>query len=779
MAVAAVCLAVTVMVLGRLAVPAANVSARLAGLAFPVQVGFDKYGIPAIRAATRSDAFAALGYVTARERLFQMDLLRRSAAGRLAEVFGKEHLDSDRWHRIMGFESLAQEIIVRLPPEQKATVEAYSAGVNAAMRQARVWSLEFLVAGYRPEPWHPSDSILVILEMHAMLSWSGDEERMLSVIEATLPETVVGFLTPESDCYNEHMAPLHPERCENGARVPRSEIYELLRERRFGSPNERVTTSRQPTGSNAWVVAPAKTKRGRAILANDMHLPLGIPNIWYRAELNYGEVRLTGITLPGVPLVVIGTNGNVAWGLTNIEGDFVDLVALEVDTSDPASYRLPEGETKFLHHTEMILVKDAMSEPIEVRQTVWGPVLHEPLLGHPVAVHWVALDPNATNLDLMDIDGMKTVADAIPLFQHAGTPQLNVLLADKDGHIGWTIAGRVPRRVGLTGKFSRSWAHHGIGWEGYLSGLELPSVVDPTVGFLVNANQRMLGREYPRPLGHDYSSGYRANRILGQLRIMDNISEVDLFRLQLDTSAEFYRYYQRLALDLLRPADRISGITALEVKKFLESWDGKAEVDSLGLALILEFREALIEAVLSPLFDRCRAADPTFRYSWATVDLVLQQIIDSHSLDLLPTQNNAQTWEGFLRSVLERSVARLLKSHHLENLHELHWGRVSHVRIQHPLSLAVPLLGHWFDMPAEPLAGCPQCVRFESEEMGVTQRLVVSPGHEEDGILHMPGGQSGHRWSPHYSDQQAAWLHGRPLPLRPSLSLHGRAYLSP
>ncbi|WP_159731825.1 penicillin acylase family protein, partial [Methylosinus sp. Ce-a6] len=618
------------------------------GLRGAVEVTFDAIGEPHITAGNREDAYAALGYATARDRLFQMDLMRRKTGGRLAELFGEALVKEDKWSRVMGFEQLAREILRQLPPGQQAVLTSYAAGVNQAMKDAPAWPWEFIVLGYAPEPWRREDSILVALGL-ADLSYSVDQERTASVMRAALPPSVVEFLTPESDCYNESLAPRGPERCVSDT-LPARELELLLRGHERAERDVALIRGRRaPQGSNGWVVGPSKTRDGRAILANDMHLSLGLPNIWYRADLAYGPSRIEGLTLPGLPLVIAGANGRVAWGLTSVEGDFADLVRLRPDADDSSKYRTPDGAREFSARLERVRVRGAGDIELRVEETVWGPVLPQPLLGDKVALRWTMLDPTATNLALIDMDRVATVNEALPVLRSAGVPPLNALLADSSGSIAWTFMGKFPKRRGLVGLFSEFWDDGRVGWDDYYSPQELPSVIDPASGFIVNANHRMLAAaDFAAKIGHDYSGGFRAWRISQKLRGMSRVDERDMAELQLDTTTEFYDYYRKAARRSLE-ATKGEGVeeTAALIRA-LEAWDGRAEAQSFGLPLLVEFRKALIEALLSPILARCRALDRDFAYDWANVDEPIRQIIESGRPELLP-ELDAHDWSHFLQ----------------------------------------------------------------------------------------------------------------------------------
>ena len=796
---------------------------RLPNLSSQVTVAFDEKGIPSISAKSREDAFRALGFVTARDRLFQMDLLRRHMAGRLAEVMGPALKESDRRHRVMGFEQVASAIVQRLPQDQKQVLEAYAEGVNQAVNSLTVLPPEFWLLGYRPSVWRPEDSLLVVLGMEEDLGWTGDVERRASIMEAALPKSVKSFFMPPIDRYTDKLL--------NGKAsgmplpsIPEDELSALLDNN--GSTEHYaglVTDTPPPKGSNGWVVGPSKTWDGRAILANDMHLSLRVPNIWYRAEIRYGDFQLTGLTLPGVPLIVVGSNGKVAWGFTNIEGDFVDLVSLELDPDDPGKYRTPKGFVRFGEREETVRVKGEADFTFKVQTTEWGPVLNavdlssekpfpdgeglgegkstqekclfksphpsllpkgegacvlkstalgplpKDLLAKLVAVHWAALDPDATDLHLLNLDAVNDVMEAQTIFNQAGGPPLNALIADKQGNIGWTYTGKIPKRFGLDGSVSRSWADDSRGWAGYILPEELPRLLNPPSGFIVNANQRMLGDGYPYVIGHYFDQGHRAYRIAERLSDAKNLTERELFALQLDTKVEFYRFYQRLALSLLHESnDEVQ----VRIKQTLTNWDGFAERDSVGFAVLVEFRKLLLDAVIAPFMAKCREYDPEFQFDSAMIDVPLQQLLEAKLPALLPDKLHYRDWDSFLHGLLIRAERNVSERNSADFPENSAWGTVNQVTIEHPFSASLPLLKHWLDMPQVAVPGCVQCVRMDEPGYGASERLVVSPGREGNGILHMPGGQSGHPLSPHYGDQQQAWVEGTALPLETGTSVY-------
>jgi penicillin amidase len=741
----------------RASLPLLDGDVALAGLSAKATLEIDPLGIPRITAATRQDAFLILGYATARDRLFQLDLMRRSSSGRLAEVLGPKLLEKDRWHRVVGFSQVAAAILPLLDAEQRAVLDAYRDGVNLAIAQYSILPFEFLLLGYKPEPWRSEDSLLVILRMYEMLSWSGDEERMATLLRAALPVSVVRFLTPSLDRSTAALLGLQEE-YEANRRLPLEDLKAL---RPLALARGLAQPAPPEFGSNAWVIGPTKTRANVAMLANDTHLQLALPNIWYRAELRYGDTRLIGLTIPGIPSLVIGTNEYIAWGFTNVQGDFSDLVTLAIDPADADQYLTPDGYERIQDRRETIRVRGQADDAMTVRTTRWGPILPQTLDGRPLALRWIALDPGATNLRLIDLDQIRSVQDALPVLNRVGAPPQNAMIADRAGNIGWTYMGKVPRRVGFSGLFSESWADGTRRWDGYVLPEDLPRAINPPEGALVTANQRTYAQS-PFVVGSNFSSGQRAFRIVQRLRELASVDESDMLKLQTDTEAAYYAYYHELALRLL---DGEPGRRHAPLREYLAAWDGQAAASSLAFPVLMEFRTALIDRVFSPLLHGCRARDEQFIYAWRTVDVPLQALLDARIPELLPDPKRYANWDAFLTDILIETADRLAGASASDSLATLAWGSINTVDIAHPFALIAPGLRSLLAMPQVALSGCSQCVRVSSPRNGVSERLVVAPGRASDGVLHMPGGQSGHPLSPHFSDQQSAWVDGTPLPL--------------
>ncbi len=383
----------------------------IAGLSAPVEIERDDLGVPTIRAATRADAARALGFLHAQDRFFQMDLLRRQAAGELAELFGPAALETDKEHRVHRFRDVARRVVAMAAGEERAVLDAYAAGVNAGLAALGSKPFEYLATGTDPAPWKAEDSILAVHAMFIELNdENGTSESNLGVLHDMLPPEMFELLAPRG---TEWDAPIVGPPFVTPP-IPGPEVFNLRRGLSPATPAtpakaaafrpEPPGESSSALGSNNWAVAGTHTADGRALLADDMHLGIRVPNTWYRASIvrpdgRGGSLRLTGVTLPGTPMVAVGSNGHVAWGFTNSYGDWTDLVVLErTDARDPDLYRTPEGPKRLRKVAERIRVKGEKEATLEVKESVWGPVIDTDAQGRPRVLAWTAHHPEAVNL---------------------------------------------------------------------------------------------------------------------------------------------------------------------------------------------------------------------------------------------------------------------------------------------------------------------------------------------------------------------------------------------
>jgi penicillin amidase len=756
----------------RASMPRPARDAPLKGLDGRVVVTYDEFGIPTIDAESRLDAMRALGYVSARDRLFQMDLLRRGAAGRLTEVFGKGLLETDTAQRVIGCNRIAADIFSRLPEEQKESLRAYSEGVNAYISQMRKRPFEFLLLKYRPETWRGEDCVLALLQMFQNLCAEEEgKRRTLAIMESTLPEDVVAFLTPDASPYTvllgwggETHRPVRP--------LPLAQLSALLSRpaQTADAPEKRkiVRTEGVAAGSNCWAVDKSKTAHGKAILANDMHTGITVPNLWYRARLRYGGSDLSGVIIPGIPMILAGSNTHVVWGLTNMLAACLELVPLEIDTERPDHYLTPDGWRPFEVITESIKRKRGDFVDVEVKQTVWGPVLEKKLMGRQVALRWTAHDGVGVDFGLMRMEQARTVEEAVSAVNSFAGPPLNVIMADESGRIAYTTCGRLPVRkvngVETTGR----WADGSAGWTGYIEPDELPRIIESEEGFLVSANNVSVGRDYPHVLGEGFPHSYRAHRIAERLREMSGVSETEMFRLQFDTACHVYEFYAQLALEVL--TDEVVGndTELATVRRAILAWDKKAELESEGLVFIIFFRESLAQSIFTPMLRTCAEADEEFVYAWPNLDTPLRIILTERPTELLVEPERYATWEQFILGNLQSGVEQLKETLKVKSLENLRWGQVNKAEVFHLLTPKErSFFGNIFNMPPDPLPGCLFSVCSSEPGFGASVRMVVSPGREDAGVLHIACGQSGHPLSNNYDDQHQYWVRQEPLPFLP------------
>ncbi len=770
-------------------------------LSAPVVIERDALGIPTLRAANRLDLAFATGFVHAQDRFFQMDLLRRNSAGELAEVVGGAVLDKDREVRVHRFRTLAERVVAEGSQADRELLEAYAKGVNAGLASLSTKPFEYLLLGVEPAPWKPEDSALVMLSMFLDLQdHQFRNERRYGAIHDLLGPEMFAFLCPlgtqwdapiEGDAFSVPAIP-GPEHFD-------TRTFDKVALGRLAPLDALPSTESIHVGSNNWAVDGTQTADGRALVADDMHLSIRVPHVWYRASFVWpkgdqgadklaaasdsdapadeagpskpNEQRVTGVTLPGTPALVVGSNGHVAWGFTNSEGDWADAVIVEEMPDDSDSYRTPDGPQKFERHKELIKVKGAPDVTMEVVSTIWGPVVARDHQDRPLALRWVAHDIEGVNMALIGIESAETLEQAIEQANRSGSPAQNFVVADDRGRIAWTILGRMPRRVGFDGRLPTSWADGSRRWDGYREPDDYPRIVEPAGGKIWTANARVVGGEMLDKLGDGgYDLGARASQIRDGLLATVKATEADMLRIQLDDRAVFLEPWRALLLDVLTPEALAEKGGRGELRAAVEHWGGRAAVDSTGFRVVREFRRRVLAEVSDLLVSPCKSADPNFsiagldRTEGPVWSLVTER--PEHMLD-----PRFPTWSALLLAAADSVLERATQAN--GTLADYTWGKHNTTRIQHPLSQAVPALAGWLDMPAQPLAGdSSDMPRIQAPASGASQRMAVSPGREEEGYMHMPCGQSGHPLSPHFRDAHQAWAEGTPTPFLPGPAVH-------
>lgn len=731
------------------------------GIGATVVVERDELGIPVIHAETLEDAMQAQGFVHAQDRYFQMDLARRSTAGELAALFGARALEADQRARPRQRRRAARQLLAGLDSGTRRLVEGYSAGVNAGLEALRAAPPEYLLMRSRPEPWLPEDTLVAVLGFFDMLSFNHRMEKPLGVMVGTLPEGLVAFLTPSTSRWD---VPLI--RGETGgyepASVPGPEVVDLrggkaLAEDRQGGERiqdrEYVRPMGMALGSNNWAVAGTHAAAGHALLANDPHLGLRVPHVWHRVQFEVAGRRIVGVGAPGLPGVVIGSNGDVAWGATNSFADQTDLVVVDVDPASPARYRTPEGWEPFTVTAERLEVRGGEPVELEVRWTRWGPVSDEDWLGRPLVARSPVHDSLGLNFDLLEAMTASSLEQMISVIERWRGPSQNWLVAATDGRIAWVVNGPMPERRGFSGKFPTSWAGAEHGWIGERPG---PQLIAPPNGRLSTANGRTVPNLEP-PLTHVWMHSGRANRIDQLLGEGAQWEEAGLRRIQLDTHSAYNDFVVELTLEVVGESE--ADPLLRRFRELVVGWDGTANVDQSGFLAVGRLARAIVAGVLTPLLAPAADADPDFVYNWALADEPVRRILETRPDHLVPPPH--ASWEEFLRATVERVAADLAAD---PGGLERTWGEARPVTVRHPLS-GLPVLGPYLDMPTVQLPGWAGTVRAQTASYGASMRMVVSPGREEQGLLHMPAGQSGHFMSPNYGDSHAAWVEGLPTPL--------------
>jgi penicillin G amidase len=750
---------------------------RAGGLGAAVQIDRDALGVPTVAAASRLDAALALGFLHAQERFFQMDLMRRSAAGELAELVGPAALPTDRDHRVHRGRALAESCLLRASPQERALVAAYTRGVNAGLAALAGPPPEYLLLRTAPAPWREADSYLAVLAMFFNLNDShATTEAMLGDLQARLPRPLYEFIEPIG---TEWDAPLAGAAYTTPP-IPGPDVLDLRQGPVPPAPRrppraadlDAAQSFAAATGSNNWAVSGAHTADGGALLANDMHLGLSLPNVWYRAVLRWRDAggaqrQLAGVTLPGTPGVAVGSNGHVAWGFTNSYGDWTDLIDLELDPKDPDVYMTPAGPRHFLHQHERIAVKGRPDQDLDVLATIWGPVI-ERTVGHRRALAWTAHHPEALNLSLAALEDATTVAQAIEAAHGAGIPPQNFTVVDDHGHIGWTIIGKIPRRVGFDGRTPTSWADGRHSWNGWVSSAEVPQVVDPPSGRIWTANARTMDGQPLALLGNSgYDLGARAQQIRDDLLRLEGATPRDLLAIQLDDRAVLMARWRTLLLGVLTPQAVQADPHRATLRRVVGGdWDGRASIASVGYRAVRAFRGQVALhtfASLTGLGSGERGAQ-ALRLS-KQFEGPLWRLVSERPPHLLARRY--ATWDAALLAAADATIAQA----GAKGLDGHPWGERNALAMRHPLSRVLPFLSGVLDVPAHWMPGDTDMPRVQGPSFGASERLVVSPGREAQGLFEMPGGESGHFLSPHYRDGEAAWERGLPTPLLPGATV--------
>ncbi|MFL6122770.1 penicillin acylase family protein, partial [Actinophytocola sp.] len=669
-------------------------------------------GVTRVEAGSWLDAVRALGYLTARDRGFQLELARRTAAGRLSEVWGRPALPVDERYRRLGLEAAAEAAAAALAPPERDLLAAYAAGVTAAWHHhGPPFECRFL--SYRPKPWTPTDSLLVALYLLHALSWEEPAKRADAVIRRAFPPGIAEFLLPGGP-----------------ATVPAG----LAAHRTTATPPEGVVAlDRAAPGSNAWI-APCGSG---PVLAADPHLALSLPNALYEVDLAWPDHRLRGLVAPGLPVVLSGSNGYLVWGVTNLTADVLDLVPVGAGDGH-------DTDSELRTDVERIAVRGGGHRTVEVTRAGTMPLATHPLPDGKTAIRWIGHDPRSCDLRFQRIAQAADVAAAVAVLDDAHGFPLTVLLADDAGHTAQLATGLLPRRPA-----------DGSAAQGYLTGPERPRVTDPAAGVLVSANDAGLP-EHPFRITHDPDPGYRARRIRQVLASGTGHGVEAARALQHDTHAALYRPYQRIAVDALTGRDDTTAA-------LLAAWDGRADAGSRAFAVLVATRAVLAERVLAPYLAECRRLDPAFTYPFRCADRPLLAIVGSGDPALLPPGEEDGGWGAFVARCVATAQAELRTGRGELPV----WGAVNRVGLDHPLSALVPWAWRLLGIAPRPQPGALHTVRTCVPGFGAVARAVLTPGRHGVVAFDLPAGQSGHPLSPHFDDRHETWSAGPAAVERP------------
>lgn len=758
----------------RSSLPALDGTASAPGVLAPATIARDSRGSVTVTGASRRDVAYALGYAHAQDRWFQMDLLRRASAGELSALLGRAMLDVDRGLRLHRFRAVAQAALAAVPAEQRAVFEAYAAGANAGLASLQAPPFEYFVLRAKPEPWKTEDSILVVLTMFVDLQdHEGRYEIQRGHIRDALPEAAARFVYGAAP---EWEATLDGSRSES-IPPPTADEYDLSKLGNLDfAPSERGSRSRPAVGSNNWAVAGSRSATGSAIVANDMHLGLRVPNTWYHARLRVetgGRVvtDVTGPTLPGTPVVVTGSNGKVAWAFTNSYGDYADVVTVVPDPSSADRYLAADGPHAFGFYDEKIAVHDGPTETLRVTTTRWGPVIGKDSTGRSLAYQWTAHDPSAVNGETLGLETATSVDEALAVAARAGIPAQNFVVGDAAGRIAWTIAGRIPRRHGGDASVPRLSTDPDLGFDGWLAAEDRPRIVDPVDGQIWTANARVVGGPGLDVIGNaGYDRGARSGQIAAGLHAAgDRQTPGEQLAVQLDDRAVFLTHWRDLLVGLLDDAAVKGAPLRSDLRNVLKTWSGRAAVDDSAYRLVRAFRDETSRRTFEALIAPARVAHPEFAFrAPASFEGPLWQLVRQQPPNLLPPGN--ADWRAFLLASVDATLNGLATD--CPKLANCTWGARNTTRIRHPLSAALPPMARWLDMPALPLPGDSDMPRVQGRAFGASERFAVAVGHEAEGYYQMPTGQSGHPLSPYYRSMHSAWAEGKPEPFLPGPAEH-------
>ncbi len=742
------------------ALPQLDGDLHLTGLSAPVVVRRDAHGVPHIEAASQIDLFVAQGYVTAQDRLWQMDAYRRNANGELAEVMGSSLVQHDIAQRVLQFRNTAQRVYANLPADERARLDAYARGVNLFIAQ-HPDSLppEFALLHYKPQPWAGVDSLSVGMMMIETLDSRFDtklarehiaQKLNSAKLEANLypvgswrdrPPTgqVIDLTQPQP------APPSAPDDDEDDRTETRLDTNANIRALRaaLGRP----ACEECIPGSNNWVISGSHTASGKPLLSNDMHLSLTVPNIWYMADLRAPGYHAAGVTLTGFPYVIAGHNDHVAWGFTALYADVQDLY---VEKLRGNNY---EGDDAQWHPLtvdhETIHVRGGKDVTVDVQLTSHGPLLN-PILqneARPIVLKWSLYDSSLTALPLYPMNVASNWAEFSAALGQWCWPTQNVVYSDDQGHIAYHAVGRVPIRSGGLADTPVSASAHA--WLGYIPFDDLPNAVDPPSGFLATANARVTTEQSPFPLSDEWADPYRIERIYKSLQGRDGLTPKDMLAVQTDIYSEVD---QEMGHRFAYAIDHTAGVDdrLRKAADLMRSWDGKLSTDSAAASIVTSARAALKPMLLQP-----KLGDLTSQYYWSESNFAIEEIVMHGSADWLPP--GFKDWDAALTEAVRRGMDQGKAP---ADVSFWKYGSWHVIDLEHPLARFLPVLGRIAGTGPQPLSGDTVTVKQVGRAFGPSQRFTMDWSNIDGSAENIVLGESGNPLSPYFRDQWSDYYSG-------------------
>jgi penicillin G amidase len=749
------------------ALPQLDGRLRLNGLSATVTVTRDSHGVPTIEAGNLDDLFFAQGYVTAQDRLWQMDLMRRFGSGELSEILGEDLLKVDREQRILGLRAVAKKSLETAGERDRTFFDAYARGVNAYIgTHGNRLPIEFRILHYAPKQWLAEDSVVIANQMVKDLNYH-------YFYDALYREKILAKLGPEltADLYvNRSLHDRPPTVMREDLTEPQTNAGDSDDDDDSDddAPDNLVTHGSIPfaapeglpvNGSNDWVVSGAHTVTGKPLLSNDMHLGHQMPNLWYEAHLHAGSLDVAGVTLPGMPYVIVGHNQRIAWGFTNV-GPTVTDVYIENFNSEGA-YLTPAGWAQPEHRVEVIHVKDKPDVTLDVSLTRHGPVITELVPGETrqLALRWTLYD--GLHIPFFDVNAAQNWAGFRHAFSQLDAPGQNVVYADVDGNIGYQTTGKVPIRAAGNGSLPANGSDNAHEWTSFIPFEKLPSIYNPQSGIIATANARITPDNYPNSISMEWEAPWRTERIYHVLESGRQFSPADMLALETDIHSEADLFAaERLvyAVDhAAKPSARVK-----QAADLMRSWDGRmlaaSAAPTIAQTSMRELRRLLLEPKLgSAPADATRAeAGLNWKtYSWEMRSVWLENILLHRPKRWLPEKY--ANYDELLTAAVDAAVNGLEAP---KDLATWHWGAFNAVEIQHPILGKIPLVNHWSGPGLQEQSGSGYTVKAVSRHHGPSERFTANMADLDQSTLNTVTGQGGNFLSPYYMDQWKAWYEG-------------------